>query len=349
MIVTVTANPAIDRLLSLDAPLVRGAVGRTAAPVDQPGGKGVNVARVVAAAGHDVVAVFPAPAHDSFVTAVEGTGLPHLAVAIDSRVRVNLTLAEADGTTTKLNAPGARLSADELQRLTDAIAERAFGAAWVVLSGSLPPGVPDDWYAGLTGALRVRGTRVAVDASGGPLLAALASAGAVPDLVKPNAHEVVDLVGGDADAIEADPALAAETAQRVRREFGPAAVLLTLGASGAVLATADGSWFAASPPIVPVSTVGAGDSSLAGYLLAEVDGLDAPGCLAVAVRHGSAAAALAGSTPPGPADVAALAPVTASVVDATTHTTHTTDSTDSSTSNHHLTPTKDRHVITHHG
>ncbi|MBD8607425.1 hexose kinase [Aeromicrobium sp. CFBP 8757] len=332
MIVTVTANPAIDRLLTLDEPLVRGVVGRTGAPVDQPGGKGVNVARVVAAAGHEVAAIFPAPAHDSFVTAVEATGLAHVAVPTRSRVRVNLTLAEADGTTTKLNAPGAELSADELDRLTRSIVESSAGAAWVVLSGSLPPGVPDDWYAVLTRTLRAGGARVAVDASGAPLLATLGAASGAPDLVKPNAHEVVELVGGDADAIEADPALAAETAQRVRREFGPAAVLLTLGASGAVLATADGSWFAASPPIVPVSTVGAGDSSLAGYLLAEVDGLDAPGCLSTAVRHGSAAAALAGSTPPGPSDVAALAAVSV------THVQHPS---------HHN--QKDGHVITHHG
>lgn len=334
MIVTVTANPAIDRLITLDEPLVRGVVGRTAAPVDQPGGKGVNVARVVAAAGHDVVAVFPAPTHDSFVAAVEATGLTHVAVPTRSRVRVNLTLAEADGTTTKLNAPGAELSATELERLTQAIVEASAGAAWVVLSGSLPPGVPDDWYAQLTHTLRPGGTRVAVDASGAPLLATLGAVDAAPDLVKPNAHEVVELVGGDADAIEADPVLAAEAAHRVRREFGPAAVLLTLGASGAVLATEDGSWFAASPPIVPVSTVGAGDSSLAGYLLAAVDGLDAPGRLATAVRHGSAAAALAGSTPPRPSHVAALAVVEAHPL---TH--------------QHLshTPQKDGHVITHHG
>ncbi|MET0821720.1 MAG: 1-phosphofructokinase family hexose kinase [Aeromicrobium sp.] len=340
MIVTVTANPAIDRLLTLDEPLVRGVVGRTGAPVDQPGGKGVNVARVIAAAGHDVVAVFPAPAHDSFVTAVEATGLAHVAVPTRSRVRVNLTLAERDGTTTKLNAPGAELSADELDRLTAAIVESAAGAAWVVLSGSLPPGVPDDWYAVLTRTLRAGGAQVAVDASGAPLLATLGAASAAPDLVKPNAHEVVELVGGDADAIEADAELAAETAQRVRRDFGPAAVLLTLGASGAVLATADGSWFAASPPIVPVSTVGAGDSSLAGYLLAAVDGLDAPGRLEVAVRHGSAAAALAGSTPPTPADVAALAAVEARPL--------SSPPLDSSATSSRHTP-KDAHVITHHG
>jgi 1-phosphofructokinase len=338
MIVTVTANPAIDRLLTLDEPLVRGVVGRTGAPVDQPGGKGVNVARVVAAAGHEVVAVFPAPAHDSFVIAVEATGLAHVAVPTRSRVRVNLTLAEGDGTTTKLNAPGAELSADELDRLTDAIAESSAGAAWVVLSGSLPPGAQGTGQDGVPVVGHAGGAQVAVDASGAPLLATLGAASGAPDLVKPNAHEVVELVGGDADAIEADPELAAETAQRVRRDFGPAAVLLTLGASGAVLATADGSWFAASPPIVPVSTVGAGDSSLAGYLLAAVDGLDAPARLEVAVRHGSAAAALAGSTPPTPSDVAALAAVEARPL--------SNPAASAPPSRH---PQKDAHVITHHG
>ena len=306
MIVTVTANPAIDRLLVLDEPLVRGAVVRTATPADQPGGKGVNVARVVQAGGQDVLAIFPAAAHDSFVAAVQATGLAHETVPVASRVRVNLTLAEADGTTTKLNAPGAELAAADLQALTDAIVRTSAGADWVVLSGSIPPDVPDDWYAGLTRTLHERGARVAVDASGAPLLAMLRDPASAPDLVKPNAHEVVELLGGDADAIEADPVLAAATAQQVRDRCGVSEVLLTLGASGAVLATAEGSWFAASPPIRPVSTVGAGDSSLAGYLLADVAGHDAPERLSWAVRHGSAAAALAGSTPPEPAHVAAL-------------------------------------------
>lgn len=306
MIVTVTASPAIDRLLTLDAPLDRGAVVRTGSPVDQPGGKGVNVARAVAGAGQPVTAVFPAGEHDSFVSAVRGTDLHHVVSPLASRVRVNLTLAEPDGTTTKLNAPGAELDPAELEALVRTVMASSVGASWVALCGSLPPGVPAHWYRDLVGPLGELGTRVAVDTSGEPLAAVLSDAALAPDLVKPNAQELVDLVGGDADEVESDPRLAGELAQRLRADRGPAVVLLTLGSAGAVLATAEGTWFAPSPPIRPVSTVGAGDSALAGYLLADARGADAPAALVSAVLHGSAAAALPGSTPPRPSDVAAL-------------------------------------------
>ena len=305
-IVTVTANPAIDRLLTLGGPLERGGVVRTGAPVDQPGGKGVNVARAIAGTGQPVTAIFPAGDHDSFVAAVRSTDLQHVVSPIASRVRVNLTLAEPDGTTTKLNAPGAELDPIELEALVRTVMATSVGATWVALCGSLPPGVPPEWYRDLVAPLRELGARVAVDTSGEPFAAVLADATHAPDLVKPNAQELVDLVGGDADEVESDPRLAGELAQRLRAERGPAIVLLTLGGAGAVLATGEGTWFAPSPRITPVSTVGAGDSALAGYLLADSCGADAPAALVSAVLHGSAAAALPGSTPPRPSDVAAL-------------------------------------------
>lgn len=305
-IVTVTASPAIDRLIALDAPLDRGSVVRTGAPVDQPGGKGVNVARAIAGAGQQVTAVFPTGDHDAFVTAVRETDLHHVVAPIASRVRVNLTLAEPDGTTTKLNAPGAELDPAELEALVRTVMATSSGASWVALCGSLPPGVPDHWYRDLTGPLRELGAKVAVDTSGAPLAAVLADPAHAPDLVKPNAQELVELVGGDADEVESEPRLAGELAQRLRADRGPAVVLLTLGGAGAVLATAGGTWFAPSPRMRPVSTVGAGDSALAGYLLADTRGADSPSALVSAVLHGSAAAALPGSTPPRPSDVAAL-------------------------------------------
>lgn len=316
MIVTLTAHPAIDRLVALDGPLRRGAVLRTAPSSDQPGGKGLNVARVVQAAGVPVRAVVPVAPDDALLTALRPTGLAVVVVPVAGSTRVNLTLAEPDGTTTKLNAPGTSPAPSELDALASALADAARGATWVALCGSLPPGVPVDWYAALLPRLRDAGVRVAVDTSGPALDAVLAldasgSAEHAPDVVKPNGHELVELIGGDAEAIESDPSLAAAEAQRLRAERGPGEVLLTLGATGAVLATARGTWFCPSPPITPRSTVGAGDASLAGLLLARESGADDEGALASAVAHGSAAAALEGSTPPTPADVDALVPTTA--------------------------------------
>jgi 1-phosphofructokinase len=319
MIVTLTAHPAIDRLVTLQGPLERGAVLRTSVAVDQPGGKGINVARVVQAAGVDVRAVLPAATGDPLPLSLRPTGLSVVQVPVAAATRVNLTLAEPDGTTTKLNAPGAPLTSCETEALTAALVDVARGASRVALCGSLPPGVPVDLYATLVARLRAVGVPVAVDTSGPALDAVLATPATAPDLVKPNGHELVELIGGDADAIEADPELAAVEAQRLRAERGPAEVLLTLGATGAVLATARGTWFCPTPPITPRSTVGAGDSSLAGLLLAREAGVDDATALASAVAHGSAAAALEGSTPPTPADVAALAPTSARPLRAVPH------------------------------
>lgn len=306
MIVTVTANPAIDRLIELGEPLERGGVVRTTRTLDQPGGKGINVARVIAAAGQRTQAILPASPSDPLLQALQPAALDTVAVPIRRPVRVNLTLAESDGTTTKLNAPGAALDATELDLLTATVLDCARDARWLALCGSLPAGVPADWYADVARSVRGWGVKVAVDTSGAALEHVLDSA---PDLIKPNADELIDLLGLDLEAhqIEADAALAGDFAQKLRVEHGIGAVLLTLGSAGALLATDSGTWVAGAPRIQARSTVGAGDSALAGYLIGAA--LPEPGRLALAIRHGSAAAAKAGTTPPTPADVAAIPPV----------------------------------------
>ncbi|MGQ7298104.1 1-phosphofructokinase family hexose kinase [Quadrisphaera sp. KR29] len=315
MIVTLTANPSLDRLVALAGVLERGAVVRSAAAVDQPGGKGVNVARVVTAGGRSAVAVLPGHPDDPLLLALRELHLVHTAVPIAGHARVNLTLAEPDGTTTKVNAPGAPLDPAARAGLAEALRREAEGARWVALSGSLPPGVDDDWYGCLVAQLRPTGARTAVDTSGAALLAtagpdAPSARTALPDLLKPNAEELAELTGlaapGRAAAagaeLEADPVAAAKAASTLV-DRGVETVLVTLGGAGALLVTADGAWHAAHEPVTPVSTVGAGDSTLAGYLLAELDGADEAERLAVAVAHGTAAVQLPGSTLPGPEHV----------------------------------------------
>lgn len=305
MIVTFTANPSLDRTAELAVPLVRGGVHRLGAVTTQPGGKGVNVARALHLAGADVLAVLPAFATDPILGALTAAGVPHRRVDIDEPVRANLTLTEPDGTTTKLNEPGPSLDAAHVKALSHAVVESAAGADWVVLSGSLPPGAPVTWYADLVARLRPLGCKIAVDTSEAPLQAvADALPQSAPDLLKPNGEELAQLTGGDPAFIEQaalagdlGPCIAAAQ-QLVAR--GVTAVLATLGGAGAVLVTADGAWHATPPPITVRSTVGAGDSSVSGYVLADVDGLDAPERLRRAVAYGSGAAALAGSGLPAP-------------------------------------------------
>jgi 1-phosphofructokinase len=303
MIVTLTANPSLDRTVALPGALQRGRVQRATSVHSDPGGKGVNVARVVTAAGRVAVAVLPGSHDDPLVLALREVGVTHRAVPVAGRVRVNLTLTEPDGTTTKVNDPGLALDREVLDALAEAVLREAAGARWAVLSGSLPPGVPDDWYAELVAALQGSGAAVAVDTSGAPLNALLAPGVTfLPDLLKPNGEELAELVGTPDRDLESDPAAAAEAAATLV-ERGVGAVLATLGAAGAVLVTPEGSWSATPPPVQARSTVGAGDSALAGYVLADLRGAGPAERLASAVAHGAAAASLPGSTLPRPADV----------------------------------------------
>ncbi|SHG69399.1 1-phosphofructokinase family hexose kinase [Geodermatophilus nigrescens] len=309
-VVTLTANPSLDRTLALPGALARGEVARLGASVTEPGGKGVNVARALAAAGADVVAVVPADAGDPLVAALSALALPLVTVPTGAPVRTNYSLTEPDGTTTKLNEPGTTLDAAVRAALTGALVAAAEGAAWVVLSGSLPPGTPEDWYADLVRAVRGTGARVAVDTSEAPLRALLAAGpDAAPDLLKPNAEELAQVTGTSEAELLADPAALSAAVARLH-DGGVAEVLLTLGGDGAVLSTAAGEvWSARAPQIAVRSTVGAGDSSLAGHLLADLAGAPAADRLRRAVATGSAAAALPGSAVPTPdrVDPAAVA------------------------------------------
>ncbi|EON23257.1 ribokinase-like domain-containing protein [Nocardioides sp. CF8] len=301
MILTLTPNPSIDRTITLGGELVRGQVQRVVSVTSQAGGKGVNISRASVSAGEPTLAVLPAAKDDPFVMELLTAGIDCRPVRPAGEVRVNVTITEPDGTTTKLNSPGATVDADDLEAMAATLLARAPGASWTVLAGSLPAGAPAGFYAELVRRLRAIGARVAVDTSDAPLRALVeALPGSAPDLMKPNGAELASFAGGDADDLERDPEKAA-TAARTLVVRGVGTVLATLGGNGAVLVTAEGAWHATPPPTTVVSTVGAGDSSLFGYLLGDLRGLPAPDRLALAVAYGSAAAALPGTTIPEPA------------------------------------------------
>lgn len=303
MILTLTANPSVDRTVTLDGDLRRGAVLRASSMSAQAGGKGVNISRAAVAAGIPSVAVLPAEAGSAFVAELLAAGVECRPQEPAGPVRVNLTITEPDGTTTKINSAGATVEPRHLDLLAGAAVELADRADWVVLAGSLPPGAPARWYAELVAALRRTPAKVAVDTSESALAGLAAGLPAsAPDLMKPNGEELASLTGAGAQALEGDPVEAGRAA-RALVDRGVGAVLVTLGAGGAVLVTADGVWHAAAPPITVVSTVGAGDSSLFGYLLADAGGKTPPERLAHAVAYGSAAAGLPGTTIPRPEDV----------------------------------------------
>jgi 1-phosphofructokinase len=307
MIVTVTANPSLDRTIEVDR-LRRGEVQRaTGARVD-PGGKGVNVSRALVANGHATRAVLISGGHagTELLDLLAEAGVPIIEVPVSQGVRSNLTLAEADGTVTKLNEAGPVLRAEEIEELLDAaIAAPPNYAlqtpsssidrptAWIAGCGSLPPGVGADFYALLVDRARETGAATVIDTSGAALEACLASR---PDLVKPNLEELAEAAHTPITTL-GDAVAAAEAL----REAGAGAVLASLGAEGAILVDDAGVWHARAPLAGPVaSTVGAGDAALAGFLAAGGHGPDA---LAAAVAWGTAAVALPGSVMPGPKDI----------------------------------------------
>ncbi|MFG3342178.1 1-phosphofructokinase [Glycomyces sp. NPDC048151] len=296
MIVTVTANPSLDRTIAIER-LRRGEVLRaTGARVD-PGGKGVNVSRALVANGHRTRAVVTTGGHagNELLDLLAEAGVPVLEVPVSQGVRSNLTVAETDGTVTKLNEAGPTLRPEEVEELlTAAIAPTLDRpASWIAGCGSLPPGVGPDFYAVLVARARDAGVHTVVDTSG-PAFEACLAAG--PDLVKPNADELAEAtrtgIATIGDAVHAAQAL---------REAGAGAVLASLGADGAILVAAEGVWHAQAPLAGPVaSTVGAGDAALAGFLAAGGHG---PEALAAAVAWGTAAVSLPGSVMPGPKDI----------------------------------------------
>jgi 1-phosphofructokinase len=309
MIVTLTPNPSLDRTLELDL-LLHGAVNRTTGGRVDPGGKGVNVSRALAAHGVKTTTVLPlgGPDGDRLADLLTGLGIDVRAVPVAGDVRSNITITEAGGLTTKLNEPGPVLSPAELETLTRTVLDCAYPDTWIVGCGSLPGGTPVEFFADLVAPLHARGAHVVVDTSNDALRAVLTPAPgrALPDLVKPNREELTDAVGRPLRAL-GDVVDAARTVF----DRGVGVVLASLGTDGAILVDSAGATHAEARITRPRSTVGAGDAFLAGFLSRFVPPPgrpttpdDAREALTTAVAWGAAAACLPGSHMPGPDDVA---------------------------------------------
>jgi 1-phosphofructokinase len=293
MILTLTANPSIDRTLTVDR-VERGRVIRTGAAQVDAGGKGVNVSRVLVRNGYQTLAILPSGGAEGAqleaLLARETVGLR--AVRVCGSVRTNVSLVEPDGTVTKLNEPGPTLSEEDQEALLDTTLAASRPGGWVAVCGSLPPGVMPDFYARLIVRLRERGAKVALDTSEASLELGLPAG---PHLVKPNRDELAAVTGRSLrtlrDVIEA--------AQLVH-DKGAEVVLVSLGADGAVLVDETGAIHGEAPVLVPRSAVGAGDALLAGFLSSGGHGVSS---LRRALSWGAAATALPGSAMPAPDDL----------------------------------------------
>ncbi|MEU9232126.1 1-phosphofructokinase [Streptomyces subrutilus] len=293
MILTVTPNPSLDRTYEVPA-LERGGVLRATGDRVDPGGKGVNVSRAVAAAGVRTTAVLPLGGTPGTLLAelLVAQGVDVTVVSIAGETRANISLAEPDGTLTKINAAGPEVTPTESALLLDTVRTCSGAASWIACCGSLPRGLRPEWYADLVTRAHEAGARIALDTSGPALLAALP---ARPDVIKPNAEELAEAVGRPLATL-GDVVKAAEEL----RSLGARAVLASLGADGQLLVAEEGSHYGTAPAPAVRSNVGAGDASLAGFLIAGGAG---PEALASALAHGAAAVQLPGSAMPTPADL----------------------------------------------
>jgi 6-phosphofructokinase 2 len=282
-IVTLTMNPALDIATSTDRVEPTHKL-RCAPPRYDAGGGGINVARAVHALGGDAAAVFPAggAAGEMINHLLKQEGVRHHAIAISGFTRESLAVEDrATGQQFRFILPGPEISERDQERCLDQLSLVAEEADYIVASGSLPLGVPEDFYARVAGLAQALGKRLVLDTSG----AALKNADHGVFLLKPSLRELQDLAGREIRT-ERDQETAA---QEVIRHGLSEIVVLSLGAEGSLLATAEGCERFAAIPVEARSTVGAGDSMLAGIVLGLTRGLG----LSEAVRFGMAAGAAA--------------------------------------------------------
>jgi len=286
---TITCNPAIDTTYLIDR-LSPGAINRVERVLPAAGGKGNNVARVLARLGHTPIATGFAGGHTGrFIEdGLRAAGVAPAFVAISGDSRICFTVVEQEtGRTTEIREPGSGVTHAEVDRLVARVSDLAAETDVAVISGSLPPGAPPDLYARLIGMLKAANVYVALDSSGEPLRA---GAAACPDLIKPNREELGDLLRAAMDSYPTEPTFPEHP--RLIGQVVPVdgTILLSQGADGATLLRRSRSYRATPPRIEAINTVGAGDALLAGFLHARATGMDYRESLAFAVATGTASA-----------------------------------------------------------
>jgi tagatose 6-phosphate kinase len=278
MILTVTPNVALDITYRVDQ-LTPGSSHRVRGVKERAGGKGINVASVLHALGHDTMIFgFIGNATAAAVTTdLARGGLAHELISIEGPTRRSIAVVDSsNGEATLFNEPGPRVHASNWEDLETMLTARLPEATALVVSGSLPPGANDDACARLVRLAAAHRVTVLVDTVGPALLQA-AAAGA--DIVKPNAGELLDTTG------VSDIAAAATELRR----RGAKAVVVSLGAAGMAAFTPEGSWRAAPPTRLAGNPTGSGDAAAAALIAGAVAGAPWPDRLRDAVALSAAA------------------------------------------------------------
>lgn len=281
-VVTLTLNPAIDAACVADEIVPMRKV-RTRDERYDPGGGGLNVARVIRELGGESVALYLAGGitGQALEGLIEHSGIAAVRLPIQGLTRVSHTVSETgSGREFRFTPEGPLLSEAEWRNCLEVLS--VIGADYLVASGSLARGVPADFYARVARQAKAHGSRVVIDSSGAGLEGALAEG---VFLIKPSRRELETLLGRKAGSPAAEESLAREVVDSGRAEV----VALTLEAEGAVLATRDVTLRLASPPVDAISAVGAGDSFLGGMVHALAQGRPIVEAFASGVAAGAAA------------------------------------------------------------
>jgi 6-phosphofructokinase 2 len=300
-IVTLTINPAIDIFVNVGRVEPTRKL-RCSQPKRDPGGGGINVARVAHRLGSDVLPIYPIGGQIGKLLhrLLEREDIESLVTPSHVETRENFTAyEESTGDQYRFVLPGSPLHRAEWEACLDKLASLAHKPKFVVMSGSLPPGVPEDFFARVIRAAKALGAATVVDSSGPALAAALAEG---VTLVKPNFVELRDYLGVKIDA-DAEQIAAC---RRLVRDKRAEMVALTLGEGGALLVTQSQAWRAPPLDIEAVSTVGAGDSFLGGMVAALAAGKSLEEAFRVAVAAASAAVLTPGTGLCQPQDVKRL-------------------------------------------
>ncbi len=301
LILTVTPNPSLDLLFETGR-LVWDDANRMDAPRARPGGQGVNVTRAARALGGNSVAValLGGRVGDELERFLAHENTPHERIHFNGETRVFIGARETEtGRSLLLNPRGPRISPDDADRIVDEVtaAVKRTRAAWVAACGSIPPGMPMDFYARVGAAARDSGAQFVPDCDG----EGLRSAAEFATLLVPNQHEAERLLKTRIPDIET-------TARCARQllEFGASFAAITLGERGAVLSNGRCTLYAAPPQFDRGSAVGAGDTFLAALLLGLIRKQPLDDLARFAVASGSAVLNASGSELVNPASVAEL-------------------------------------------
>lgn len=283
MIYTVTLNPALDKTVEIPS-LTVDAVNRITTMRTDPGGKGINVSKVISKLGGKSIAagILGGDTGRAILSALEDMGLATCFHFVDGETRTNMKIIDpVSRTNTDINEPGVTVSEEILDKLLSVLTDKVVEGDIVVISGSMPKGSPKDTYYTWTKAFSAKGAKVILDADGDLLRAGLKAS---PYLIKPNNHELSALVGRTLKT----PEELAETAGELMKEYSIAKIVVSMGGDGALYVTPDETIYAEGLKVPVGSTVGAGDSVVAALAAAEESGMSLEDTVCLSTACGAA-------------------------------------------------------------